>query len=200
MANRIVELELHSINAGQLSVTVTHWLGDTAEVDLFKVAKDLVLAVDETTANAGFTATKYMVPMSQDSFLSAIVGRVVGVTPGSKYPKLYSASAFVGQENGNVYSQQVAANIKLVTASGPDFTGRMFYPGIPEDQVVRNRWTADYASKIAVLASDLAAGIVVGAVTFDQVVYNRTTLAAELVTNRALSPNPGTVRRRLSPY
>jgi len=199
MAVQIVQLELHTICAGQLCVNVLHFMGDTAETNKFIIARDMVRSFDLTDTNPGFDANKYMAAMSDQCFLSSVVARVVGLSPGPKYPKLYAAVDFIGQISAQMYSQQVAANFKFVTASGPDFTGRMFYPGVPDDYLVENRWTTDYVDLATTLMSDINAGIDVGAVNFDLCVYNRTTKTAEDVTNIALSPNPGTIRKRLSP-
>lgn len=200
MPTRQVALELHTICDGQLCVNVTHWQGDQASTDHFQIAKALVEAVDETTANVGFTATKYMAAMSQDCFLSALVARVVSNGGGPRYPKLYPAATYPGQVADDLYSQSVAANIKFITSSDPDYTGRMFYPGIPEESLEANRWTTDFEDAINTLNSDLAAGIQALGITWDQVVWSKATQLAEVINHRTLVPNPGTIRRRLSPY
>lgn len=200
MTQRILELELHTICGGQLCVNVLHFMGDTTEVDMFKLAKDMVNAIDTPTGSTTFTANEYMSPLSGACFLSALVARVVGALPGSKYPKLYAPADFPGGQSGEIYAQSVAANIKLVTASGPDFTGRVFLPGVPEDMLLRNRWDPDYVVLINTWRAAYEGGVEVGAVQFLPVVYKASTMTAEAVTNTALSPNPGTIRRRLSPY
>lgn len=200
MANRIVQLELHTICAGQLCFNVLHFQADVAETDLFVIARNIVLAFDETTTNTGFSATKYMAAMADDCFLSAAVARVVGPTAGSKFPKLYAATDYEGALPGPISAASIACNLKLITASGPDYTGRIFYPGVPRDYLSFNRFITDYETAIATLRSDIMAGIEVGAATFEPVVFRRVGATAEPVTNIMMVPNPGTIRKRLSPY
>jgi len=200
MAVFIVEVEFHTICAGQLAVNVMHFAGDTAETDKFIIARDMVRAIDLTDANVGFDAEKYMAPMCDNCFLSSLSARVVGAAPGSKYPKLYTPGTYVGDQVDTLYSTTVAANIKLVTATGPDFTGRVFLPGVPETAIIENRFQEAYVDDIQQWTSDLQAGVEVGAVNFATHVYNRTTKTSEVVTNIDLMPNPGTIRKRATPY
>jgi hypothetical protein len=200
MPTRQVALELHTICDGQLCVNVTHWQGDQANTDHFQIAKALVEAVDGTTANAGFTAVEYMVSMSTSCFLSALVARVVSNGGGPRYPKLYPSDVFTGQVGDDLYSQSLAANIKFITSSDPDYTGRMFYPGIPEESIEANRWTSAFETQMNSLNAALASGIEALGITWDQVVWSKKTQLAEVINHRTLVPNPGTIRRRLSPY
>jgi hypothetical protein len=141
-----------------------------------------------------------MYPIGDTCFLSALVARVVGASPGSKYPKLYVPTSFAGGTSGSLYSTTVAANIKFVTATGPDFTGRAFLPGVVETFLIQNRWQSDAVDAYQQWTEDYMAPIEVGAVDFAPAVYNRMTKTAELVTNAVLMPNPGTIRKRATPY
>lgn len=200
MAFQVIELELHTICNGQLCVNVTHWRGDTAQTNLFTLAKDFIANFEGSVGTSPFTAAVYMAPMSYQAFFSAAVARVVGLVPGAKFPKLYAADAFVGQDANGLYSQSVAANLKLVTASGPDYTGRVFYPGIPETAMVETRWTTTWEATMVTLIEAWTDGITISTETFLPVVYKRLDKTSEPVTNMVLTPNPGTIRKRLSPY
>jgi len=199
MAVQILEIEMHTICAGQLAVNVLHFRRDEAMTDLFQIAKDAVDLILAGGGSGSFNAESYMEAMSENCFLSLVSAKVVGGTPGPRYPKIVAESAFPGQQVGEVYSQTVACNLKLITASGPDLTGRIFYPGVPEDALVRNRFTDAYAAIIGQLRSDIMAGFAVIGPNWLPVVYSLTVLGAEDVTNIMLVPNPATQRRRVSP-
>jgi len=199
MANQIIQTEIHYIVNGQLAINVLHWFGDSSESDLFLVARHAVDALDGTFAGAGIVLADFTEIMSADAFISAVVVRVVGVAPGPKYVRVYPASTWEGEAPDNCYSQTVAANIKLITASGPDFTGRIFLPAVSEGFIETNRYTSAAEAEYATFRSRLAAGLVSDDGTFDLAVYNRTTKTSELVTNTMLVPNPGTIRGRVSP-
>ncbi len=199
MANQIIELELHTICGGQLCVNVLHFRGDTAQTDMFQLAKDAVINFLTDDPGGLFEASEYMFGMAASCFLSLVSARTVGSSPGPRYPKVVPEADFPGGQSGELYSQSVACNLKLVTASGPDLTGRIFYPGVPEDALVRNRWTTAYQGIIAEVRDSLLTGITIDAVNFNPVVYSETINGAEDVSNIMLVPNPATQRRRVSP-
>jgi len=200
MATQIIQIEMHTICGGQLAVNVLHFRGDVTQTNLFIVAKDAVDFIVTDTNPAKFNATMYMSAMSEECFLSAVVARCVAINEGPKYPKLLATLDFPGALGGGMYSTTVAANMKLVTASGPDLTGRIFYPGVPEAELVRNRFTTYYKTAFAGMRDAYMGGIESDGDDLAPVVVAFATNSAENVTNAVLTPNPATQRRRALPY
>jgi len=200
MANQIVQVEMHTICSGQLAVNVLHFRGDVTQTNLFLVAKDVVDFIVTDVATNKFNATNYMIAMSEECFLSAIVARCVAINEGPKYPKLLATTDFPGAMSGGMYSTTIAANMKLVTASGPDLTGRVFYPGVPESEVFRNRFQSTYQTEFGKMRDGYMGGVESDGDDMLPVVVAFATNSAENVTNAVLCPNPATQRRRALPY
>lgn len=197
MAARMVELNVNTICAGQLCTNVLHFVGDSAETNLWLLAKGIVDAFNDP-ADTSVTAGLWQTVMSEEAFVSSVSARVLKPTPGTKAIIVFAVADYPGFIAGEIYSQSVAGVIKHVTASGPDFTGRTFLPAVPETWIVNGRFTDAARTAYNYFISGLAAGIDAD-VTYDQVIYKRLTGTWELVTNRQLNPNPGTIRKRLLP-
>jgi len=197
MAERMFELNVNVIADGQLCTNVLHFSGDSAETNLWLLAKGVVEAFRDN-ADTSVSAALWASIMSEDAFVSSVTARVLRPTAGTKAVLVFGAADFPGIRTDGIYAQSVAGVIKHVTASGPDFTGRTFFPAVPEEDIADGRFTDDYRTAANVVISGLAAGLDAD-VIYDQVIYKRSTGTYELVTNAQLNPNPGTIRKRLLP-
>lgn len=198
MAVQMMECNINYIADGQLCTNVTHWSADVVETNLWNLAKRFVAALDAPTAgDAIYEAIRGI--MSDDCFISSAFARVLLPSPGTKAIKVYPSGDFPGLVASEIYAQSVASVMKSITASGPDYTGRTFFPAVPESMLVKGRFTDTFRPLFNDVMAAFDAGIVTADGTWDQVIFKRSNNTYEPVTNRQLNPNPGTIRKRLLP-
>lgn len=187
------------ICGGQYAMNVTHWELESAETNLWLLAKRHLAAWESPVAGDDMM-NKICGIMSEQAAISSITCRVIRPSPGTKAIKVFPLADYPGTFGMNdIYSQQVACNMKEITASGPDKTGRVFFPGIDEASLLNGRWTTDFITVFNALASLWMTGIDSTDGNWTPAVYTRSDHTWESVTNVMLAKNPGTIRRRLSP-
>jgi len=198
MPLQTIETTITTLAAGQLCQNVMHFQLDITPTNLYQTARKFNDGLAGFSAT-GFTLSQYITLMSESAFISSIRAQVIKPSPGVAAIAVFQTTDFVGARSEGIYSQSVAALIRLFTPTGPDYTGRIFVPGIAEEDIINTRYTDDFISTVTTMIDTLIEGVESADGFWKPVVYRRATATSELVTRAQLGINPATIRRRLTP-
>lgn len=199
MALQLMQSVITTIAAGQLCQNVTHWQLDITPTNLYQSAKKFNEGFQTDPGGGNFSALAYSQLMSEDAFISSIASRVLKPNAGLTSAMVFSTGDFPGQRAEDVYSQSVAAVMRLFTPAGTDYTGRAFVPGIAAADILEGRFTNDFITASQTLATAWVAGVESSEGLWKPAIARRPAFTFELVTGVQLAINPGTIRRRLIP-
>lgn len=200
----VYEWVLSGTLAGQFVQTVQHVsLDNTAPIPAFQAALDLA---DAMIASGGMVALMLdCLPVDY----SATSIRVKRVLPSGGPTAIRLASefdTFVGQRAGEISSAQVNPLMIWIPTTTPSKTGRLFFPGVSEDDIDEMMLAGGLISTMNLFAQAYADDWSVGAMTAHGCVLRRSTgspphvpVSGDEIFAGQVSPLIGTQRRRLHP-
>jgi len=207
MAFETHEVVISGILAGQFVQTVVHFrLNNPSPTDPYQASRDMALACVDTN---GFV-TAMMNSLPADYAGTSV--RVKRVDSGGGPTAIVLAGAWTeaaGQRAGNISSAQVAPLIILIGTDNPNRTGRIFLPGVSEDDIDEMVLSAALLLEMdGLITNFITPGTTPNlSIPYDGAIYRRAAPNAvpprvestDLVANGYISPKIGTMRKRLTP-
>ena len=191
------ECTLSGVLAGQFVQTVFHVAyNNTGSQAPFSAAKDIA----EQLVAAGEFVEKFTQGLPASYLATSIRVRRVGPTGGPTSIVLGGAmSQPDGQRTADISSAQVNPLIILIGDVAPAKTGRIFMPGIAEDDIDAMVITSTLITVFQDLLTYMLTGTTIagGAITFG--ILRRATKVVDELSAGYVSPLIGTQRRRLKP-
>lgn len=197
MPHEAYECTLSGTVAGQFVQTVFHVdYNNTSAQPPFFAAKDIA---DQLSAASEFVQL-FCAGLPDTYFATSLRVRRVGPTGGPTAIVLGTAmSVAQGALGGEISSAQVNPLIILIPKTASQKTGRIFMPGISEDEIANMVLSSGVLTAYNDLITYMVAGTTIagGAIAFG--VYRRATKVVDLLDAGYVSPLIGTQRRRLRP-
>lgn len=208
MAFQVYECTISGVSAGQFVQTVQHLAGDVTGGGLspFAIARAIAQELD----NAADPFLQQFVDCLPTDY-NATSLRVRRVYPTGGPTAILVAGLWTsdtqGQRPGIQQSTQVNPLIIWIGTTLPSKTGRLFIPGVSEDDLDQMVLTPGVASEYSDLGVSWIAGITIAGLTdFKGAIYRRArTLPTpvahtfDIIEDYYVSPLIGTQRRRLHP-
>lgn len=197
MPHEAYECTLSGTLAGQFVQTVFHVdYNNTSSQPPFFAAKDIA----EQLSAAGEFVALFTDGLPGSYFVTSMRVRRVGPTGG---PTAIVLAGAMAQSQGTlateISSAQVNPLIILIPTIASNKTGRIFMPGVPEDEIADMVLSPALVTTYQALIAYMVAGTTIagGAVAFG--VMRRATKVVDILDAGYVSPLIGTQRRRLHP-
>lgn len=197
MADETYEIVISATLAGQFVQTVQHVLANIAiTVNPFQTALNII---DDINGNGILDAFLAMVP--EDYKITSIRGRRVFPVGSATAIRVGSElSGTDGLRSGSISSAQVNPCIIWIPTATPNRVGKLFVPGISEDDIEEMALVNDIVAKYNLFATAwIGGGTLGGGDEYHGCVYSREDHSADLIFAGQVSPLIGTQRRRLRP-
>lgn len=193
-----VEVIISGHLAGEFCQNVLHVQATNIAADpLWVFAKNI--ADSMIAADVGLIAL-YLNALPADYKLSSIRVRQLNPVPGPTF--YYPGNVMdpqVGQRAGEISSAQVCPLIVLVGLTIANKTGRIFLPGVSEDDIGEMLLSDPLQEQIGIFFNAFIVGDAQSDFDWKGAIYRRGTGTAELLGGAYVSPRIGTQRRRLIP-
>lgn len=200
----VYEWVLSGTLAGQFVQTVQHVsLDNPAPIPAFQAALDLADAM----IGVGGVLESMMDCLPADYAVTSI--RVKRVLPSGGPTAIRLAAEFsapVGTRSGEISSAQVNPLMIWIPTTTPSKTGRLFFPGVSEDDIDEMMLSSTLVAAMNIFAAAYADDWSVGAMTAHGCVLRRSTgapphvpVSGDEIFAGQVSPLIGTQRRRLHP-
>jgi hypothetical protein len=205
MATEIYECVLSGTLAGQFVQTVTHWsIENSGSTSGYAVAKDL----NEDFAGSGGFIEAFVNRLPGDYVCTS--SRVKKANPVGGPTNIILAGAMTASTGGapsGISSAQVNPLVILIGTTTPSHTGRIFMPGVSEDDIDDMQYSPAWLTAMADFTAFLEASHVTStlAYTYRNCIGRRkktspyNILSGDLTAAAYISPLVGTQRRRLHP-
>lgn len=202
MANEVYSVAISGLLEGQFVQNVLHCQLDNLDGDNdFLVAKSI--AAELFPAAPGGLGMLYRDALPIGWIGSACRVRRVGPTGGNSAVTTLDPATYVGGRTGDSVPMTSGPLVVLVGTDPSNATGRIFLPGLSEDDCIEGRVSDAEITAINFLIDDLVAGFQVtpGVTTYDAVwgIYDRVNNTFDTLLGAYVSPKIGTQRRRYIP-
>lgn len=202
MANAAYEIVWSGTLAGQFVQTVQHMIGDEATPpDFFAQARDMIDPANFDGTNSNFLAC-LPVPYNLTSVRCRRVFPTTGPTA------IWLAGSYAndaGLRTGNISAAQVNPVILWIPATDPSKLGKLFLPGVSEDDIDNMLLVGTLITDITGFIDNWIAGFTVNGTAYFGAKAIKATVTPYNVINAVrieygqVSPLIGTQRRRLRP-
>jgi hypothetical protein len=202
MANAAYEIIWTGTLAGQFVQTVQHVVGDEpTPTNAFETAKAIIAPANFDAVNDAFMGV-----LPSPYYLTSVRSRRVYPDTGPTAINLAGVYNIAGgQRAGDISAAQVNPVILWIPATDPAKLGKLFIPGVSEDDIDNMALDASLITDIVTFIDAWIAGISVSAITYFGAKAIRATVSPYEVVNAIrieygqVSPLIGTQRRRLRP-
>lgn len=194
MANRCYALGIEGCLGSSYRECVLHMQSTgTADGDTFAAAMSLVTAFD-TSAKAQWLAT-----LPGSYFLTRTWARRVDLKPSATGCHQYNAFTTPGTRGSSATANQTCPSIFLVPSMGTKSGGKIFWPCIPQGDIVSNALTTAWQTVVDTFIAALVSGITASSITWTLAVYSRKLNSIANVASHSFSPVIGFQGRRRKP-
>jgi len=194
VAIRTYQLEIQGMLFTSYRETVLHFNSpDTNDNDTLAAGESLCAAFD-SAAKAQFLAT-----LPAQYSIVRLAARRVGLKPSATACMFYGAQTQTGTRATDGTGQQTCPSIFLVPTMGTKSGGRIFWPSIPQADLVQNSPSAAWQTVVDTVLATLIAGITSASMTWTLVVYSRKLNSTANITSHSFSPVVGFIGKRRKP-
>lgn len=194
MANRCYQLAIDGLLLDSYRQTVLHFQSTgTADNDTLAAGESLVAAF-AASAMANFLAT---LPASY--VITQLSARRVDLKPSAVAKTFYGVSSHVGTRGTDATANQTCPSVFLVPVMGVKSGGKIFWPAVPQGDLVQNVPATSWVTVIDSFIAGLISGISNAGITWTLAVFSRKLQTISNVTNHSLSPVVGYQSKRRKP-
>lgn len=194
MATETYELSLSGTLNASYRETVMHFTGvGVASGDTLAAGESLILGF-RTNLEALFLAT---LPASY--FLILYQARRATPKPSAVAHTSYGAMSTPGTRGSNANAQQTCPSIFMVPPMGTKSGGRIFWPAIPNGDLVQSNYSAGWQTAVNAYFTAAIAGFTQSGITWTQAIYSRKLQTASTIVGHNFSPLVGFQGRRRKP-
>jgi len=191
MATDYYQLRVKGLHTGQYNECVMYFRGtNLTAADYMQNADDLV-----DTWNDGWR-DMWLELFPTTYQLLRVEAKKASSGGGGMSAGQYDFDAYPGTVAGSAASQQLCPAISLIPGMGVKSAGKIFLPCIAESQIQANVPNSTWLTNVDTLLVSLIAGITFASITWDLVIYSRTTSSFNAVADYSTSPIIGFQRRR----
>jgi len=194
MANRCYQLSVEGVLSASYRANVLHFQSaGTVDTDTVAAGESLCNAFD-ASLKALWLAT---LPSSYS--LVTVQARRVDLKPSATAYKTYGVGSEIGTRASNACGQQTCPSIFLIPTMGVKSGGRIFWPAIPDGDLVTSSYSAGWMTAVNAFFTAALAGISSGGITWTLAVYSRKLNLISNIASHTFSPVVGFQGRRRKP-
>jgi hypothetical protein len=194
MATRTYQLEIQGTLFASYRETVLHFSSpDTNDNDTLAAGESLCSAFN-TSALAQFLAT-----LPGNYSVTRLAARRVQLKPSATACRYYGIGTQPGTRGTDGTGQQTCPSIFLVPTMGTKSGGRIFWPTIPQADLVQGAPATAWQTAVNTCLATLIAGITAASMTWTLVVYSRKLGISSNITSHSFSPVVGFIGKRRKP-
>lgn len=194
MANRVYALNIEGIMAASYRQTVLHFQSTgTNDNDTLAAAESLC---------AGFNAscmTSFLATLPSQYMVVRLTARRVGLKPSATGCLYYGVGLKPGTRGSDCTAQQLCPSIFLVPTMGTKSGGKIFWPAVPQGDVVQNSPAAGWITVLNTAIAAMVSGFTNAGITWTLGIYSRKLNSVSNVTSHSMSPVLGFQSRRRKP-
>lgn len=194
MANRTFQLTLEGVLQGSYRSTVLHFQSSGTNDNDTVAAGESLLSAFDSAAKTQFLAT---LPAAYN--LVRMTARRVSLLPSAGTCKYYGIGIVAGTRGTDGTGQQTCPSIFLVPTMGVKSGGKIFWPSIPQADLVQNSPSTAWQTAVDTLLATLIAGITAASMTWNLVVYSRALNSSASIVSHSYSPVVGFISKRRKP-
>jgi hypothetical protein len=197
MAEEAYECTVSGVLAGQFVQNIVHTaIDNTFNIPSFQVASEIAAQL----AAAGEFVEKFTDCLPTDYIATSVRVRRVSAGGGPTAIVLQATmSQAAGQRTGQISSAQVSPLVILIPTVNQNRTGRIFLPGVSEDDIDQMVLVGALVTAMQALVTYMLAGTSIPTGTVVYGVFRRALLLTDPLAAGYVSPLIGTQRRRLRP-
>lgn len=194
MANRCFQLSVEGVLTASYRANILHFQSaGTVDTDTLAAGESLCAAFN-TSLKALWLAT---VPSSYS--LVTLQARRVDLKPSATAYLTAGVGTDVGTRGSNACGQQTCPSIFLIPTMGVKSGGRIFWPTIPDGDLVTSSYSAGWMTAVNAFLTAALAGITSGGITWTLCVYSRKLNLISNIASHTFSPVVGFQGRRRKP-
>jgi hypothetical protein len=194
VATRTYQLVVEGVQNTSYRACVLHFQsGGTNDNDTLAAAESLCAAWD-ASAKAQFLAT---LPPTYN--LVRITARRVDLKPSATGCIFYGTGAAPGTRGSDCTGQQTCPSVFLVPTMGTKSGGRIFWPSIPQADIVSSSLAAAWQTVVNTVLATMISGITNAGITWTLGVYSRKLNLVSNVASHSFSPVVGFQGKRRKP-
>ncbi len=194
MATRIYELTIQGVLNCSYRETVLHFQsGGTNDNDTVAAGESLCAAFN-TSALAQFLAT-----LPGIYSVVRLTARRVGLKPSAGTCRYYGIGVQPGTRGTDGSGQQTCPSVFLVPTMGTKSGGKIFWPSIPQADLVESTPSTAWQTAVSTLLATLVGGITNAGITWTLGIYSRKNNSVSNVASHSMSPVVGFIGKRRKP-
>jgi len=194
MANRCYQLSIEGVLGASYRANILHFQSaGTVDTDTVAAAESLCSAFD-ASLKALWLAT---LPASYQ--LINLAARRVDMLPSATAYLTYGVGSTIGTRGSNGCGQQTCPSIFLIPTMGVKSGGRIFWPSIPDGDLVTSSFSAGWQTAVNAVLTAAIAGITAAGITWTLAVYSRKLNLISNIASHTFSPVVGFQSRRRKP-
>lgn len=194
MANRCYQLSVEGVLSASYRANILHFQSaGTVDTDTLAGAESLVNAFDASLK------TKWLATLPATYSLVTLQARRVDLKPSATGYKTYGFGGAPGTRGSNGTGQQTCPSIFLIPTMGVKSGGRIFWPSIPDGDLVTSSYSAGWQTAVNSWFTTALAGITSGGITWTLCVYSRKLNLISSIASHTFSPVVGFQGRRRKP-
>jgi hypothetical protein len=194
MANRAFQLSVQGILNSSYRETVLHFQSTgTNDND--------TLAAAESLCNGWHTAVRalWLATLPPTYFLVRLAARRVQLKPSATGCKYYGIGLDPGTRGADAGPQQTCPSIFLVPTMGVKSGGRIFWPSIPQGDLIQSALAAGWQTAVDAAIAAMVTGFTNAGITWTLCVFSRKLGTISNVASHNYSPVIGYQGRRRKP-
>lgn len=194
MANRIFSLQIQGVLNASYRDTVLHFQSTgTNDND--------TVAAGESLCNGWNTAIRalWLATLPGSYFLVRLQARREVLHPSAETCKYYGVGADPGTRGSTANAQQICPAVFLVPTMGVKSGGRIFWPCIPDGDIVQGVPVAGWQTAVDAVIAALVAGFTNAGITWTLAVFSRKLGTVSNVASHSMSPVVGFQGKRRKP-
>lgn len=195
MATDYYQLRIQGLHQTQYNECVLHFRGQNL------TAADYIANADDLCQAWHGSILGYWLDLMPESYqVLRLTAKKASVGGGGEASLQYNFGANVGNVTGGAAAQQLCPVVTFIPPMGIKSAGRMFLPCIPESRIAANAPTSGWLTNVSDMMTDLMAGFINSAITWDLAIYSRKNVSFAEVVDYSTSPIVGFQRRRQRSY
>lgn len=194
MANRCYQLAIDGCDQASYRSTILHFQSTgTSDTDTVAAGVSLTSGFD-ASLKAAFLAT---LPAAYSIVMLA--ARRVDLKPSATIYKSYGFNNQFGTRGSNATGQQTCPSIFLVPTMGTKSGGRIFWPCIPQADLVTSSYSAGWQTAVNSFLTSAISGFTNAGITWTLCVYSRKLNTMANIASHSFSPVIGFQSKRRKP-
>jgi len=194
VANRCFQLSVQGVLLNSYREITTHFASTGTNDNDTVAAGDSLIAGWNTTIKTLFLAT-----LPSSYMLQRLEARRVDLKPSFVSHKFYNTGTAAGSRGSDATGQQICPSAFLVPTMGVKSGGKIFWPAIPQSDVVQNSLVGAWVTAADAAIAAMITGFTNSGITWTMCVYSRKLNTIANIASHHWSPLIGFQSRRRKP-